>query len=288
MPLLVAEKAGACFGVERALAIVERTLAEAEGPVATLGPLIHNPEVVASLSARGVRVAEELPEARGTTVVVRSHGVAPQVLDEALERGLVVVDATCPYVKKAQEAAREHARANRRVVVVGEAGHPEVEGIVAHAPGARTVSSPEACSELEGGGPIGLVAQTTQSPERFAAVARALGERGHEVVVSDTICAATRQRQEAAVRLARTSDLMIVIGGRNSANTNRLAELCAEVCETRHVEGPAELDPSWFSRGMSIGVSAGASTPKDQIEAVCTAIRALLGEGGEDPCQSPS
>ncbi len=288
MPLEVADKAGACFGVERALAMVERTIGQASGPVQTFGPLIHNPEVVASLAARGVRAVEELPEDAGVTLVIRSHGVVPEVLDEARARGLDVVDATCPYVKQAQRAARDHLLAGRQVVVLGEAGHPEVEGILASAPGARAVMEPDDLEGLEPGVPVGLVSQTTQTPERFERIERALRAQGHEVAATHTICAATRQRQQAAVDLATRVDEMVVIGGRNSANTTRLAELCAEHCPTHHVERAEELDPRWFKAGMNIGVSAGASTPKAQIDAVCSTICELLGEGGEGPWQSPS
>ncbi len=288
MPLEVAEKAGACFGVERALALVERTLDEATGPVATLGPLIHNPSVVDELASRGVRAVDEPPHAPGTTLVIRSHGVAPEVVELARERGLRVVDATCPYVKQAQRAAREHLLAGRQVVVLGEAGHPEVDGILANAPGAIAVTKPEDLGGLQRGVSVGLVSQTTQTTERFARIERALREQGHEVVASRTICAATRQRQEAAVELSKRVDEMIIIGGRNSANTTRLAKLCAKHCPTHHVEGPKELDPRWFKAGMKTGVSAGASTPRAQIEAVCRAIEKLLGEGGEGPWQSPS
>ena len=288
MSLEVADKAGACFGVERALAMVERTIDSATGPVATLGPLIHNPEVVARLAKRGVHAVDVPPEAPGTTLIIRSHGVAPEVLDRALERGNLVVDATCPYVKQAQRAARDHLLAGRQVVVVGEAGHPEVEGILANAPGARAVVEPGDLDAVEPGVPVGLVAQTTQTPERLERIAEALRAQGHEVVVSHTICAATKQRQEAAVDLAKRVDAMVIIGGRNSANTSRLAELSAEHCTTYHVEGADELDPRWFKAGMNIGVSAGASTPKTQIEDVCAAVLDLLGEGGEGPWQSPS
>lgn len=272
----VAEKAGACFGVERALRLVEETLAEAPGPVATLGPLIHNPQVVDGLKARGVRVAREVPDDPGVTLVIRSHGVAPQIQNRARDLGLSVVDATCPYVKKAQRAAEEHAAAKRQVIVVGEAGHPEVEAILAHAPGAMAVSSPEEVEALELDGTVGLLAQTTQSPERLDAVARALREKGLDVVVANTICTSTKERQEAARALARDVDAMIIIGGRNSANTNRLAELCAPLCPTYHVESAEELDGIELASGMSLGVSAGASTPKQQIEAVCERLEELL------------
>lgn len=272
----VADKAGACFGVERALRLLEETVASSIGPVRTLGPIIHNPQVVRELEARGVDAVDRVPSDTPSTLVLRTHGTAPDVKAEALAAGLTVVDATCPYVQKAQRAAEELAREGRTVVVVGEAGHPEVDGILAHAPGAIAVADAEAAEALGIEGRVGLVAQTTQTPERYERVSRSLRERGVDVSRANTICLATRERQEAALELASRADLMIVIGGRNSANTSRLAALCAEVCPTRHIEGTRELDPRWFRDTGLVGVTAGASTPASQIESVVSAIEGMV------------
>ena len=265
----------------------------------TLGPLIHNPQVVADLAARGAEAVDSVEEIRweraadadapaegaataagdAPAVVIRSHGVTPQVLAAVEDRGFTVVDATCPHVSRAQHAAAELAAEGCRVIVVGEAGHPEVEGLRAWAEEAGgkvdVVAAPE---EIPEGlyDPVGVVAQTTQRRENLEAVVAALREAGLEPIVKNTICSATRQRQEAAADLASAVDAMVVIGGRNSSNTTRLAEVCALTCpRTFHIESTDELDPEAFADCRRVGVTAGASTPENQIAAVEAFLRAL-------------
>ena len=225
----VASHAGACFGVGRALERVEKML---DGPAAvhTLGPLIHNPATVESLERRGATVVDEssIEDLHpGDVLVLRTHGVVPQVVNRAKAAHLQVLDATCPYVKKVHHAAQRLAASGRQVVVVGEAGHPEVDGILGHAPGACVVGSAEDAAAVPLERPIGLVVQTTQNRQLLEAVVAALKERGANVEVCDTICEATSERQQAARELAARANTMVVIGGRNSANTTRLAEICA-------------------------------------------------------------
>ena len=273
-----AEFAGACYGVQRALDMT-RKAAESGEPVVTLGPLIHNPRVVASLEERGIGVAQSVDEVGTAGVVIRSHGVVPQVLEAIGERGNRIIDATCPHVLRAQRAAASLARVGRHVIVVGEAGHPEVEGISAHAREAGGV-----CTIVGGTSdlpekldtPVGVVVQTTQSREKLNEVLAALEEHGVDVEVKDTICFATVQRQRAAVELAEHVDAMVVIGGRNSSNTTRLYEICRDHCsQAYHVEGAEEIDPSWFVNCHIVGVSAGASTPDDQIDDVVSYLESL-------------
>ncbi len=280
--VLIARHAGACYGVERALRLVEERAA-GRGSVHTLGPLIHNPLVVDRLAARGVTPVdsvEGLPA--GTTVVIRSHGVAPQVVERTRELGLEVVDATCPHVKKAHDGARELAREGYQVVVVGEAGHPEVEGILARAGEGALVAG--SAADLDGarlGKRVGVVVQTTQSQALLAEVVCALLPRVRELRVVNTVCAATVQRQEAARELAGGVDAMVVVGGKNSGNTRRLAEVCASRCPaTHHIEEPGELRAAWFAGAGRVGVTAGASTPAEQVEAVVGALRGMLGANG--------
>lgn len=277
--VVVARHAGACYGVERALKLAQEC---ADRPCArTLGPLIHNPGVVDRLARLGVAPVETLEGLEaGSTVVIRSHGVVPQVVDEARARGLQVVDATCPHVKKAHDGAAELAQAGYQVVVVGEQGHPEVEGILARAgEGALVAGSPEDLEGVRLERRVGVVVQTTQSQERLAQVVAALVPRVRDLRVLNTICAATVQRQEAARELAGHVDAMVVVGGRNSGNTRRLAEVCSsQGVPTHHVESPAELEAAWFAGARSIGVTAGASTPADQIDEVVRAIGLLCGD----------
>ena len=277
MPTItVAERAGACYGVQRALDLVRTVAAEATGPVHTLGPLIHNPQVVAGLERAGVTVVDDVPEQVGSTLVLRTHGVVPEVEETAHERGLAVVDATCPYVKRVHHAAERLQRDGYQVLVVGEAGHPEVEAILGHAPGAFAVASVADLDRLTLSRRVGVVVQTTQAKATLDAVVSELLARTSEVCVVNTICEATSERQQAAAKLAGASDVMVVIGGRNSANTTRLAEICSAACpRTHHIETPQELEAAWFSGAECIGVTAGASTPTAQIDELVSAIRAL-------------
>lgn len=276
MRVLVAEHAGVCFGVERALRLARETAA-AGGPVHTLGPLIHNPQAVEELRGLGVEVAHGLDEVDGGTVVVRSHGVDPAVIAEAERRGLAVVDATCPFVSTAQRHASDLAERGYTVVIVGEADHPEVEGIVAHAQGAAIVvedaaSLPERLPSRR----VGVVVQTTQTAQRLEEVVRALLPRTSELRIFNTICSATAKRQKAARELARVVDAMVVVGGHNSGNTSRLAEICREENpNVHHIETPEEIDPAWFRGANTVGVTAGASTPSDQIDRVVQAIERM-------------
>lgn len=278
MPTItVAEHAGACYGVQRALDLVHQVAGDATGPVHTLGPLIHNPQVVAGLESAGVTVVEDVPREAGSTLVLRTHGVVPEVERVARERGLSVVDATCPYVKRVHHAAERLQRDGYQVIVVGESGHPEVEAILGHAPGAVAVADVASLEGITLSKRVGVVVQTTQAKARLDEVISALTARVPEVCVVNTICEATSERQQAARELAAGSDVMVVIGGRNSANTTRLAEICASACgRTHHIETPGELEGLWFEGAEAIGVTAGASTPMAQIDALVSAIRGLL------------
>ena len=259
----VAREAGACYGVERALEMTEDALKDGASRVRTLGPLIHNPRVVASLGERGAAVVEDPRDAAGCTLVLRTHGVT----------------ATCPFVKKVHRAAEQLSAEGYRVVIVGEAGHPEVTATLAHAPGAVVVGTAEEALALPHARKTGVVVQTTQSAARLAEVVSALLSRTEELRVVNTICEATSGHQGACAELAARADVMVVIGGRNSANTTRLAEIAAAACpRTHHIEGADELDPSWFAGAGLVGVTAGASTPASQIRAVVAAIESMMGE----------
>lgn len=270
----IARHAGVCYGVERALELAHRAGTDALPPVHTLGPLIHNPRVVNELEEAGVQMANHLEDIPAGAVIIRAHGVAPAVEDEARERGLSVLDATCPYVKKVHVAAERLRAAGYQVIVVGEAGHAEVEGIMGHAgEGAVVVSGPEDLDGLKLAPKVGVVVQTTQTDERLAAVVSALLPRTREVRVVNTICKATHERQESAAELAARADVMVVIGGRNSGNTRRLAQICAAACpRTYHIESADEIDPSWFVDAELVGVTAGASTPERHIREVIDRI----------------
>lgn len=276
MRVEVARYAGVCYGVERALKLAEEAAKQGTS-VHTLGPLIHNPQAVEALRAKGVEVAACLEDADGGTLVIRSHGVAPEIIAEARERGFDVVDATCPHVSKAHDAAESLTRDGYSVVIVGEADHPEVEGIMAHAGGeAIVVESPDELPERLPSKRVGVVVQTTQSESLLSEVVAALTPRVRELRVHNTICSATGKRQQSAAELAESVDVVVVVGGHNSGNTTRLVEICrAANPRTHHVETADEIDTAWFDGAESVGVTAGASTPDEQMQGVIRAVEAI-------------
>ncbi|MGI6591392.1 MAG: 4-hydroxy-3-methylbut-2-enyl diphosphate reductase [Eggerthellaceae bacterium] len=270
--------AGACYGVKRALEMAE-TASQQTGTVQSLGPLIHNPSVVSHLQQAGVSVADSVSDITADRVIIRSHGVGPQVRRKLDEKDVQIIDATCPHVFRAQQAAAEVARDCGTVIVVGDAKHPEVEGLREYAEQAggqvfivgSADSLPDDLPDA-----VGVIVQTTQNRALFDAVIAALHARGIETEVRDTICTATMKRQAAAAELARQVDALVVIGGHNSSNTTRLFEICKKICpKTVHIESASELDPAFFDGCDAVGVTAGASTPEDQIIEVMDYLRDL-------------
>lgn len=274
----VARYAGVCYGVERALGMAEKAAGEARKPVNTLGPLIHNPLVVNDLERIGVGTASNVSEVEEGTLIIRAHGVVPSVIEDARTRGLDVLDATCPYVKKVHNAAERLVREGYQLIVVGESGHPEVEGIMGHAgDDAHVVSVPGDLDAIDLSRKVGVVVQTTQTPGALADVVAELSKRTMDLRVINTICSATQERQDSAAELARRVDAMIVVGGKNSGNTRRLAEICTAVCpKTHHIEDASEIEAAWFAGVSHIGVTAGASTPASHIERALVRMRSLL------------
>lgn len=270
MRIRVAPGAGFCFGVRRAMKIAFEAARKGNGPVFSLGPLIHNPQVVARLEEEGLQVVDSLDDVEGGTLVVRSHGLPGEVLREAAARRIEIVDATCPFVKKVQNCAVQLEEEGYAVVVVGEEDHPEVLSITGNLRASATViDGPHAVERLADARRIGVVCQTTQPPEHLRTVVSALLEHTEELRVFDTICEATFERQENALKLAREVDLMLVVGGKNSANTRRLWELCRE--ENRrayHIETADELRPEWFEGTKEVGITGGASTPQWIVDEV--------------------
>ncbi|HOT23100.1 MAG TPA: 4-hydroxy-3-methylbut-2-enyl diphosphate reductase [Thermoleophilia bacterium] len=274
--IVVARYAGYCYGVERALRLTEEALARVPGPVATLGPIIHNPSVVRGLAARGVGVVDEVGEMSEGTLVVRTHGVPPEVVAAAHARGLEVVDATCPFVAVAQRKAHDLHEGGYTVVILGEHDHPEVAGLQGFAGGEAIVVAGPADVPVERlrGRRVGVVVQTTQARETLARLAAALAPLARELVVFNTVCEATEKRQSAACELAAQVDVVIVVGGRNSANTMRLVQLCRDIQpRTHHIESAGELREAWVTGARRVGVTAGASTPDSEIEETVDRLR---------------
>jgi (E)-4-hydroxy-3-methyl-but-2-enyl pyrophosphate reductase len=274
MDVEIAADSGFCFGVRRALSLIARARRASGRPFYSLGPLIHNPQTVERLRERyNVTPITGLHEARGGLVIVRTHGVSPAVYSEAEAQGIELLDATCPFVLRVQRQARELADKGYSVVVLGESHHPEVEAVLAHAGGQALVVSGVQDLPAELGGRIGLVVQTTQEPASLGALASELATRCEELRLHNTICQATRRRQSSALEVASRSDVMIVVGGNNSANTRRLWQICRRQGKPcYHIEVREELDPRWFAGMEKVGVTGGASTPKAEIRGVAEAI----------------
>jgi len=278
----IAEHAGYCYGVERALKLTRKASDQSPTPIHTLGPIIHNPQVVDSLAADGVTPIAHVEEAHSGTVIVRSHGVEPAVIELAKQKGLEVVDATCPFVAAAQQRAADLVREGYRLVIVGEHDHPEVVGILARArAGALVAEKPEDLADLGECKRVGVVVQTTQSIARLQEIVGQLLLISSELKVYNTICDATTNRQKSAKDLARRVDVMLVVGGKNSANTTRLAQICTESnADTHHIETARELVPEWFGNARDVGVTAGASTPDWILDEVVMALT-RIGESLE-------
>jgi 4-hydroxy-3-methylbut-2-enyl diphosphate reductase len=273
-----ARELGFCFGVRRALSIIESA---ADGvTIVTLGPIVHNKTVVARLKGLGVGVVDDIDGLKEGVIAISSHGVSPEIIDTINARGVEMIDTTCPIVRSAQKAARRLANAGFGIIIFGEASHPEVRGLLGWA-GRNAMASMDAEAVPVDGLPkrIGIMAQTTQSRGEFTAFVNRLSERlllhSQEIRVINTLCQETQKRQLAAVELAATSDLMIVIGGHNSANTRRLAEVCRHIVETYHIENASEIDAEWLKGKRSVGITAGASTPDEAIEQVMRRIKEL-------------
>lgn len=279
LEIKTAPNSGFCFGVRRALEIAERML-KSGGEAHSLGPLIHNPQVIEKLRSAGLVPVEDASEVVHGKVIIRSHGVHPDVVAQLESCGVEIVDATCPLVKKAQQSAALLHTEGYTVIIVGERDHPEVQGLLGHAPGAIVIDPKDDLPGIPRRAKIGVVAQTTQYPADYRRVIeKAAAGDFEEMRVFNTICNATIVRQEAAVELAGQVDIMFVLGGRNSANTNRLAEICrATGVETRHIETAAELDEAWLRGKRTVGVTAGASTPEWLIDELIRRLKRVSGD----------
>lgn len=272
----VAKTAGFCFGVKRAVDIVY-DLIDRGGSVCTLGPIIHNMEMVSELEAKGCKAVdrvEDCPE--GSTIVIRSHGVAQNVYDKISELGLECVDATCPFVKKIHKIVKQAGESKTPVLIAGNKNHPEIQGIIGHCEGeCYTFNNDEELNELvkiipiENNKEIFVVAQTTFSKKEWKKCLKTVKKVYTNAKIFDTICKATSERQEEAEEISSSSDLMIVIGDRHSSNTAKLYDICKAKCEnTVLIETASELDKNLVSISRSIGVTAGASTPARIIKEV--------------------
>jgi 4-hydroxy-3-methylbut-2-enyl diphosphate reductase len=278
-----AARTGFCFGVRQAITLLERVASE-RGGVATLGAVVHNQQVLQKLAKIGVKVVNNIDEIQGDTVVTSSHGVSPDLEEKIRARHNEVISTTCPNVHRAQTAAARLAESDFFVIVYGDADHPEVKGILGWAKGKgmatideRVVAALEPLPHR-----IGILSQTTQVPAHFREFVKKIIDlaltKNSEIHVIDTICNDLRERQEAALELAHHADLMLVVGGRSSANTNRIAELCAQVTETHLIETAADIKSKWLKGKKHIGVTSGASTAEDTVDEVMKRLKEMTGK----------
>jgi 4-hydroxy-3-methylbut-2-enyl diphosphate reductase len=280
MQVILAQPRGFCAGVERAIEIVERAIEKFGAPVYVRHEIVHNRHVVESLRAKGAIFVDELDEVPpGGITIFSAHGVAQTVEKAAAERGLPVIDATCPLVSKVHLEGRRYAAQDRTVILIGHAGHPEVEGTMGQIPGGvRLISNVEDVANLEVPDPekLAYVTQTTLSVDDTRAIIEALRARFPAIAGPDTkdICYATQNRQRAVRELVRVVDALLVVGARNSSNSNRLAEIGTELGIPSYlIEDAHALDPAWIAGKKSIGITAGASAPDTLVTELIETLR---------------
>ena len=282
MKIVLAKSAGFCFGVRRATQMAFEAASKHE-TICSLGPVIHSPQVVKGLAEQGVKVVSKVEDIPPGSVIVRSHGITSEEMEKIHESNLTIVDATCPFVKKAQEYAARLSDEGYTVVIVGEMAHPEVQGIVSYAGEAliHVVADAQQASTLPRMKKVGIVAQTTQLYENLKDIMDVCLAKSQELRIYNTICDATSVRQNEAREIALEVDLMFVIGGHASANTSRLAAISREIQpRTWHIETTEEIQPEWFASVSRVGVTAGASTPRWLIDEILARITELA-TGGE-------
>ena len=284
MEIKLAESAGFCFGVKRAVDTVYEQLKTGK-TIYTYGPIVHNEEVVRELSEKGVQVLEneealeclEVPEGKKVAVIIRAHGVPEKIYHLMEEKGLECIDATCPFVKRIHKIAEQESLAGKHIVIVGNPVHPEVEGIVGWCRGEATViQTPEEAAAFvpPEGKEVCVVSQTTFNYNKFHYIVEIFQKKGYNVSVVNTICNATEERQRAARALAAEADVMIVIGGRHSSNTRKLYEICLEECaNTYFIQTLDDLHLELPKAVRLVGITAGASTPNKLIEEVQNYVR---------------
>ena len=286
MKVTLAKSAGFCFGVKRAVDTVYEQLEKSVSgnqPIYTFGPIIHNEEVVHDLEEKGVTVLESVEELeerapQGGTVIIRAHGVEKGISGKIKELGYTLVDATCPFVLKIHRLVEKYSTDGAQIVIIGNEKHPEVKGIKSWSldPHTAVISTPEEAEkyQAESGKKVCIVAQTTFNYNKFQELVEIINKKGYDIIVLNTICNATEERQTEAAKIARDVDAMIVIGGRNSSNTQKLFEICKNECNnTYYIQTVKDLDVTCFESIDNVGITAGASTPNNIIEEVQKNVR---------------
>jgi len=281
MEIIKVKNAGFCFGVKRAIDIALETVKKEKNHVYTLGPLIHNPQVCEKLKKQGIIETKNLKEIKSGVVILRSHGVPPKLYQEISQAGFKIVDAICPKVKKVQHLAHKLKEEGYEVIVVGERNHPEVKSIIGTVEGdTMVVEGPQEAKKIKPKRKIGVIAQTTQTIDNFKKVIEILLDKTKELKINNTICKAVENIQRNSLTVAKQVDLMLVIGGRNSANTTRLFQICQDKTKhTYHLETAEEIDLNWLKGIKKIGITGGTSTAPWIIEQVVERLNEIFGSG---------
>jgi len=275
-----ASRTGFCFGVRQAIDLLEKVARE-RGGIETLGAVVHNQQVLQKLAEIGVKVVDNIDDIKGDAVVTSSHGVSPDLEASIRARHYEVISTTCPNVQRAQAAAEKLADSGFFVIVYGDRDHPEVKGILGWVKGKGLATTEEAVVAALDPLPrrLGILSQTTQVPAHFAGFVKKIIDlaltKNSEIHIIDTICHDLRERQAATLELAHRADLMLVVGGRSSANTNRIAELCSRITETHLIETAADIKSDWLKDKKHIGVTSGASTAEDTVDEVITRLEKM-------------
>jgi 4-hydroxy-3-methylbut-2-enyl diphosphate reductase len=271
---------GFCYGVKRAIDIMEKSAFE-NGSVDCLGELVHNSEVMSKMKSIGVNVIASPAEVTAPAVGISAHGVSPSMEAELGSQPAKLIDATCPTVKRLQKAVQRLAKNGFAVIVFGDAGHTEVKGLLgwAQGRGIATLDAESVYMDLPWPRKIALISQTTQAPENYLQFVNAVLDKalnsGREISILDTVCSEVRRRQSVSRSLAVKSDLVLVVGGKNSANSRRLLELCAGSTETHLIENASEIDPEWLAGKFNIGVTSGTSTSQESVDEVMAELEKL-------------
>jgi len=276
MNVRIAKNSGFCFGVKRAIKIALKTSKE-NHQIVTLGPIIHNPQMVAKLESENIIKVDDVDQIDNRPTIIRSHGVKKEILDELIEKDIEIINATCPYVSKTQDHAKSLSEEGYDLIILGDRNHPEVKALRSYVD--KEVMIVANADELakQNFKKVGVISQTTRRVEDLQELVKELVPRSHEVRVINTICNATTIRQNSTLALAKESDVMIVVGGKNSSNTKMLAKICESFVKTFHIEVAEEIDKMWFKDMQDIGLTAGASTPDWVIVEVYNKILECIG-----------
>lgn len=268
MKIIIADISGFCFGVKRAYQLSSQYFGE---NFQTFGPLIHNPQILEKISKNGGKIAHNIEEISSDTVVIRAHGISKKNLQKIAKKNVKIEDATCPFVKKLHAEAEKFSKEGYQLIIVGQKNHPEIKAITEDNPQAIVVFDEKEAFRVGFYPRIAVISQTTEKEEKVLKIVEILKEKSAEIVFSNTICQDVRMRQKAAEKLAKEVELVLVLGGKESSNTNKIAEICEKYAKTYHIENENELQNKWFQNIETVGVITGASTPEE-------ALKSLLGK----------